>query len=89
MSKEELQDLHKKLSKAKYFYYEKSESIMTDYEFDKLEKDYDKYCEIYNAPIERRLSSFVGFSHNIPRQLFENFPQERIKTAEKIRKSNK
>ena len=70
MTKDEIQELHKKLSKARYFYYEKSELIMTDYEYDILEKDYDLQCEIYKVPIERRLSNFVGFSIAIPRQLF-------------------
>ena len=70
MTKEQLQETHKLIGRAKYFYYEKSESIMTDQEFDKLEKEYDKYCEVYNAPKERRWSDVVGFSWNIPLTLF-------------------
>ena len=73
MTKDELQELHKLLLRAKYQYYEKSISIMTDYEFDMLEKEYDKCCEIYNAPIKRRLSNFVGFSYDIPLTLFKFF----------------
>ena len=70
MSKQELQELHKKLTKARYDYYEKSESNMTDFEYDMMEKEYNKYCEIYNAPKERMVSSFVGFSWDIPLTLF-------------------
>lgn len=70
ISKEELQEIHKQLSKAKYFYYEKSESIMTDYEYDMLEKSYDKGCNFYDVPNERRVTEFVGFSLYIPKQLF-------------------
>jgi len=70
MTKEELQEVHKQLSKAKYFYYEKSESIMTDYEYDMLEKQYIKFCDVYKVPSERRVTEFVGFSLYIPRQLF-------------------
>ena len=70
MTKEELQEIHKQLSKAKYFYYEKSESIMTDYEYDMLEKQYTKFCDAYGIPSERRVTEFVGFSFYMPKQLF-------------------
>ena len=70
MTKEQLQETHKLIGRAKYFYYEKSESIMTDQDFDKLEKEYDKYCEVYNAPNERRWSDVVGFSWDVPLTLF-------------------
>ena len=43
---------------------------MTDQDFDKLEKEYDKYCEVYNAPNERRWSDVVGFSWDVPLTLF-------------------
>ena len=42
MIKEELQELHKLIGKAKWQYYENHNSIMTDYEFDILEKKYNK-----------------------------------------------
>lgn len=75
MTKEKLQELHKLIGKAKYFYYEydnneKDVQIMSDYEFDMLEKKYDKYCEILNAPKERRWSDVVGFSWDVPLTLF-------------------
>lgn len=70
MTKEELQEAHKLIGRAKYHYYEKHTSIMSDYEFDKLERKYNKYCEIHNAPKERRWSEIVGFSWDVPLVLF-------------------
>ena len=42
MTKDELQELHKKLSKARYFYYEKSESIINQKEKEKEKKRKNK-----------------------------------------------
>ena len=52
---------------------------MSDFDYDVLEKKYDKICDAYDAPRERRVTNFVGFSRVIPRQLFENFPQNKNK----------
>jgi len=52
-----------------------SESIMSDYEYDMLEKKYNKGCDVYDVPSERRVTDYVGFSLYIPRQLF---PQKQI-----------
>ncbi len=46
MQLNKLQELHAKLRKAKYFYYEKHESIMSDYEFDMMESEYKKLAEV-------------------------------------------
>ena len=63
---ERLQELHKLLRRAKYFYYEQNESIMSDYEFDTLEKEYDILCNEFNISEKIRVSNFVGFSIMIP-----------------------
>lgn len=83
VTKEELQEIHKNLRKYRYFYYECSNIIsvdkntISDYEYDMLEKKYDKICNAYDAPRERRVTNFIGFSNGIPKQLFENFPQNK------------
>ena len=66
---ERLQELHSTLRRAKYFYYEKSESTMSDYEFDMLEKEYNKLCDKFSIEEEKRVTNFVGFSVMIPMRL--------------------
>ncbi len=66
---ERLQELHALLRRAKYFYYEKSESIMSDYEFDMLEKEYNKLCNKFSIEEEKRVTNFVGFGIMIPMTL--------------------
>lgn len=63
---ERLQELHTLLRRAKYFYYEKSESIMSDYEFDMLEKEYARLCNEFSIEEEKRVTNFVGFNIAIP-----------------------
>ena len=48
MQLNKLQELHAKLRKAKYFYYEKHESIMSDYEFDMMESEYKKFWKTFS-----------------------------------------
>lgn len=77
---EKINILHQQLRKAKYFYYECEDinkmSIMTDYEFDILEKEYDKLCEDFKVPEKYRLSSYVGFDIAMPMSLY-NFYKNR------------
>lgn len=69
MSIEELNELHKLLRRAKYFYYIEHESLISDSEYDKLEKEYRKQCEIHNIPEEINIYNHIGFSHDIPLSL--------------------
>lgn len=64
-----LSEMHSLLRRYRYFYYEKNVSLVTDYEYDIMEKEYDKMCTLHNVPKSSRISSFVGFSINIPMQL--------------------
>lgn len=66
---EKLQELHSQIRKCKYFYYEKHESIISDYEFDMIEIEYVKLCDEFNVPQELRVTNFVGFSIMIPMRL--------------------
>lgn len=58
--------LHKELRKYRYFYYELHQSLITDYDYDILEKKYDSLCDNLKIPHQFRVSNFVGFSINIP-----------------------
>ena len=69
LSMKRVQEIHKLLRKAKYFYYEKHECIMPDYEFDMLEVEYNKLCDENNIAQEQRVTNFVGFSIMIPMRL--------------------
>ena len=69
-----LQELHSLLLKAKYFYYEKHESIMSDFEFDMLEKEYTKLVEEFCIDDNHSLVNTVGFTLR-PRNL-NNFYKE-------------
>lgn len=67
-------ELHKLIRKAKYFYYvgveEGHQPIMSDYEFDMVEKEYEELCFRLGVPQEKMASEFVGFSIGIPMRLF-------------------
>lgn len=65
----ELNFMHKQLRKARYFYYEKSKSIMTDYEYDIIEKRYDELCYKYKICEGSKITNFVGFNIAIPMAL--------------------
>lgn len=39
---------------------------MTDYEFDMLQKEYDKLCDIYKIPLQNRITNFIGFDVLMP-----------------------
>lgn len=69
MTLEELDNIHKDLRKYKYFYYEKDESLISDYDFDMLETLYKKWCAFYNIPKEYTLNNYVGFSLGMPMSL--------------------
>jgi NAD-dependent DNA ligase len=61
-----LNKLHGILRRYKYFYYEKNISLVSDYEYDIIEKEYDSMCLLYNIPGKNRVSNFVGFNIKIP-----------------------
>lgn len=42
---------------------------MSDYEFDMLEKEYNKLCDKFSIEEEKRVTNFVGFSVMIPMRL--------------------
>ena len=52
MNIKELNELHKLLRKAKYDYYVEHISVISDFEYDMLEKKYREACEIHNIPEE-------------------------------------
>lgn len=70
ISKEELNEMHKLLRKARYFYYEQHKSIMSDYDYDMLEKNYDIHAQIHGVDHSMKISNFVGFDIRIPMNLF-------------------
>ncbi len=76
MQLNKLQELHAKLRKAKYFYYEKHESIMSDYEFDMMESEYKKLAEVVGINDKHNMATqFVGFDAFSPMNL-NNFYKE-------------
>ena len=78
MQLNKLQELHAKLRKAKYFYYEKHESIMSDYEFDMMESEYKKLAEVVGINDKHNMATqFVGFDAFSPMNL-NNFYSSRI-----------
>lgn len=66
MTLEQLKEAHIKLRSYRYWYYEKSKSLITDYEYDMLEKEYEQGCDKLNIPTEDRVTNFVGFDIRIP-----------------------
>lgn len=80
---EELNRIHQLLRRAKYFYYEyvneatgESVSIMSDYEFDIMEKEYDVLCDRFGIKQEYRVTNFVGWDFRIPMSLFSFYPKD-------------
>ncbi len=71
-SKEELNEMHRLLRKARYFYYELSQTIMSDYDYDILEKEYDRQADLHKVSHIIRISNFVGFNIKMPMNLFYN-----------------
>lgn len=61
-----LQNMHKDLRRYKYWYYELHNSQISDYDFDMLEKKYDKLCDDLGIHLRLRVSEHVGFSFRIP-----------------------
>lgn len=70
MNKRDLNKLHRDLRRYKFFYYEKDESLISDYDFDMMEKSYEEGCDRLGVKREMRLSSFVGFDMRMPMNLF-------------------
>lgn len=65
---DKLQEMHAQLSRAKYLYYEAHKSIMSDYEFDMLEKQYAELAEIVGISDRHNASKVIG-SGILPRNL--------------------
>ena len=72
----ELDKLHKDLRKYKFFYYERSESLISDYDFDMMEKKYTEGCDRLGIKAEYRLDSYVGFSIYMPMSLLSFYQIE-------------
>lgn len=64
-----IQELHSNIRKLRYYYYEMHVSLVTDYEFDLMEKEYTRLCNIINIPNEIRITNFIGFDIGIPMNL--------------------
>ena len=71
MTLEDLDKLHRELRRYKYFYYEKHESLISDYDFDHLENKYNIACDRHGINKNQRLDSFVGFSIIMPMSIYE------------------
>jgi NAD-dependent DNA ligase len=72
----ELNEIHKSLRRYRYFYYvcediiEIDKNTISDYDYDMLEKQYNKYCNELEIPLENRVSNYVGFDIAIPMNLY-------------------
>lgn len=71
MSIEELDIIHKDLRRYRWFYYEAEEpqSLISDYEYDMLEKLYEKECDKLGIVTEKRITNYIGFDIAIPMSL--------------------
>lgn len=74
-----LQEMHAQLARAKYFYYEKHESIMSDYEFDMMEKEYSDLADVLGIDKKHRITEVVGFGL-APRDLNNFYSLDNILT---------
>lgn len=63
---ENINKIHKLLRKYRYFYYEMSETLVSDYEYDKLERTYSTMCDRMGINSPDMITKFVGFSFRIP-----------------------
>ena len=76
MKIEDLNIIHKNLRKYRYFYYECEDILLidnntiTDINYDLLERQYNKYCDELEIPLEQRVSNYVGFDIGIPMNLY-------------------
>lgn len=68
----ELNNLHRKLRKYRYFYYIKHESLISDYKYDMLEKHYYRLANYYNLDEGKRITNFIGFDRFIPMNIIYN-----------------
>lgn len=66
VSVENVNKIHKLLRKYRYFYYEMSETLVSDYEYDKLERAYSVMCDRLGITSKDKITNFVGFSFRIP-----------------------
>ena len=66
---EELDIRHKNLRMYRYYYYVLSKSLVSDYVYDNLEKEYIILCDELKISQEVRISNFIGFNIRIPMSL--------------------
>lgn len=66
---EDCQIIHADLRKYRYWYYNLHNSLISDYEYDMLEKKYDRLCDYIGINLELRVSEKVGWDDLIPMNL--------------------
>lgn len=66
---ENLNVKHKLLRKYRYHYYELDVSLVGDYEYDMLEKEYTEGCDRLGIAKINRIDNYVGFTWRIPMSL--------------------
>lgn len=62
--------MHRRLRKYRFFYYERDESLVSDYEYDMLEKKYAEECDRFGIHKRYRVDNFVGFNIRIPMNIY-------------------
>lgn len=83
---EELAKLSWKILEAKYWYYRRSEPRLSDYDYDMLEKEYERLCEKLN--IVPTASNMVDFDESRPscKHVILKFEGEKAFRKEKTKK---
>ncbi len=76
MTLTEVDVIHKQLRKCRYFYYELHESLMSDYDYDMLEKQYTEVCDRLGLNPIYRVDGYVGSSDRIPRSLLSFYKEQ-------------
>ncbi len=69
MEIEQLQKFHKQLLTYRKAYYVDSKSLIDDEHYDALETIYKIGCDMYQIPEAERVTSYVGYSEDIPKSL--------------------
>lgn len=60
---------HADLRKYRYWYYNLHNSSISDYDYDMLEKKYDRLCDYLGVDLRLRVSEHVGWDDLIPMNL--------------------
>jgi len=73
-----LNRLHNRLRKYRYFYYELNSPLISDAQYDSIQRGYGRICDKLKIPKEVRVTNFTGFDLEIPTNIFHALILKRL-----------